>query len=339
MTMEHHNQATPTLEISGDGVAWIVFDSPSASVNILTAGVLSRLNDLLGEIETAARAGRVRGVVVRSGKDRSFIAGADVNAIAAVTDPAEGEAAAMQGQGLFRRLDLLPVPTVAAIDGLCLGGGTELVLACDARIASDRRETRIGLPEVKLGIIPGFGGTTRLPRLVGLREALAMILTGSNVSARKAQRIGLISERMHPGILYERAHALALELAASGDADSRTKRSLVSRLLDDTALGRRVILAQARPRSASRRSKGPSRASPRLPACRPFSPAAWRSCAAGITSSRPRRSSERRCNSSRPCSTASASRPHSCRALTRRHGARPCGRTPSSFSWRRLRTR
>ncbi|MBR9990432.1 MAG: enoyl-CoA hydratase/isomerase family protein, partial [Gemmatimonadetes bacterium] len=125
------------------------------------------------------------------------------------------------------------------------GGGTELVLACDAAVASDRDETRIGLPEIKLGIIPGFGGTTRLPRVIGLREALAMILTGSTISARKAQRIGLIAERMHQGVLYDRAAALGLELAAQR-SDRGRKRSLLSKLLDDTAVGRRVVLAQAR---------------------------------------------------------------------------------------------
>ena len=243
--MKAQDQAALTLDISGDGVAWLVFDRPDAKVNILTAGTLSRLNDLLGAIETAARAGSVRAVVVRSGKDGMFIAGADVQEIAAITDAAQGAAAAAAGQAVFRRLDLLPVPTVAAIDGTCLGGGTELVLACDTAIASDRPETRIGLPEVKLGIIPGFGGTTRLPRMVGLREALAMILTGSAVSPRKAQRIGLIAERMHPGVLYERARAIALDRAGRRQAPARS-RSLLSKVLDDTAVGRRIILAQAR---------------------------------------------------------------------------------------------
>ncbi|HEX6133245.1 MAG TPA: 3-hydroxyacyl-CoA dehydrogenase NAD-binding domain-containing protein [Longimicrobiales bacterium] len=245
MNDESQAQAALTLEIAGDGVAWLVFDRPGSRVNILTREVMTRLNDLLGEIERAARAGRVRAVVVRSGKDGSFIAGADVQQIASITDPAEGAAGAAQGQALFRRLDLLPVPSVAAVDGVCLGGGTELILACDARIASDRSETKIGLPEVKLGIIPGFGGTTRLPRVVGLREALGIILTGSTVSARKAQRIGLISERMHQGVLYERARALALELA-NGRRPPRARRSLLARALDDTPVGRRVILAQAR---------------------------------------------------------------------------------------------
>jgi 3-hydroxyacyl-CoA dehydrogenase/enoyl-CoA hydratase/3-hydroxybutyryl-CoA epimerase len=225
MNTKSQDQAALTLEISGDGVAWLVFDRPDAKLNILTSGVMTRLNDLLGEIEAAARDGRVRAVVVRSGKDGSFIAGADVKEIVAITDPAEGERGAALGQAVFRRLDLLPVPTVAAVDGICLGGGTELILACDVRIASDRPETKIGLPEVKLGILPGFGGTTRLPRIVGLREALAMILTGANVSARKAQRIGLIAERMHPGVLYERARTLALELAGARSAQALAARA------------------------------------------------------------------------------------------------------------------
>jgi 3-hydroxyacyl-CoA dehydrogenase / enoyl-CoA hydratase / 3-hydroxybutyryl-CoA epimerase len=246
MNMKPEDQAALTLDITGDGVAWLVFDRPDARLNILTRGVLTRLNDFLAEIEAAARDGRVRAVVVRSGKDGSFIAGADVNEIRAITDATEGARGAALGQAVYRRLDLLPVPTVAAVDGLCIGGGTELILACDARIASDRPETKIGLPEVKLGIIPGFGGTTRLPRVVGLRESLAMILTGANVSARKAQRIGLIAERMHPSVLYDRAHDLALELAGARGLPPRRKRSLAARALDDTPVGRRIVLRQAR---------------------------------------------------------------------------------------------
>jgi 3-hydroxyacyl-CoA dehydrogenase / enoyl-CoA hydratase / 3-hydroxybutyryl-CoA epimerase len=248
------DQAALTLETSGDGVAWLVFDAPDARVNILKSGVLARLDELLGDIEEDARAGRVRAVVVRSGKDGSFIAGADVREIASMTSAAEAQAGAAEGQRVFRRLDLLPVPTVAAVDGLCLGGGTELILACDARIASDRPETKIGLPEVRLGIIPGFGGTTRLPRVVGLSDALGMILTGSPINARKAQRIGLVSERMHPGVLYERARALALELA-NGARPPRARKPFMKRALDGTAVGRKVVLRQAR-RQVLRETKG-----------------------------------------------------------------------------------
>jgi 3-hydroxyacyl-CoA dehydrogenase / enoyl-CoA hydratase / 3-hydroxybutyryl-CoA epimerase len=245
MTRIQEDQAALTLEISGDGVAWLVFDRPDARLNILSSGVMARLNGLLDEIDSGIRDGRVTAVVVRSGKDGSFIAGADVREIAGVTDAATARQGAELGQQVFLRLDRLPVPTVAAVDGICLGGGTELILACDARIASDRPETKIGLPEVRLGIIPGWGGTTRLPRVIGLSDALGMILTGTNVSARKAQRIGLISERMHAGVLYDRARALALELAA-GKHLHETKKPLVKRALDGTPIGRRVVFRQAR---------------------------------------------------------------------------------------------
>ena len=238
-------QAALSLEVGSDGVAWLVFDTGTGRPNLLGAAVMARLDALLGDLEREAAAGRVRALVIRSGKDGAFIAGADVNEIGAIRTEADGEAAARAGQRVFVRVDRLPIPVVAAVDGLCLGGGTELILACDYRIASDRPETKIGLPEVRLGIIPGFGGTTRLPRLVGTRAALDLILTGRNISARQAQRIGLIDERLHPAQLYERARLAALELA-DGRQQPRTRRALVDRLLENTAPGRRLLLAQAR---------------------------------------------------------------------------------------------
>jgi 3-hydroxyacyl-CoA dehydrogenase/enoyl-CoA hydratase/3-hydroxybutyryl-CoA epimerase len=242
---EAREQAALSLEVEGDGVAWLVFDTGTDRPNLLRAEVMARLDALLGEIEQGARARRIRAVVVRSGKDGAFIAGADVNEIGAIRTEADGEAGARAGQRVFLRLDRLSVPVVAAVDGLCLGGGTELILACDYRLASDRRETKIGLPEIRLGIIPGFGGTTRLPPLVGLRAALDLILTGRPVDARKAQRIGLIDERLHPAQLYARAHAVAIDLA-EGRRPPRARRGLLQRALEDTRPGRRLILAQAR---------------------------------------------------------------------------------------------
>jgi 3-hydroxyacyl-CoA dehydrogenase/enoyl-CoA hydratase/3-hydroxybutyryl-CoA epimerase len=194
---EVDDQAALTLDVSGDGVAWLVFDRPDSKVNLLTAGVIRRLDELAGEIEAGVRDGTVKGVVVISGKPGTFIAGADVNEIAGITDEQEGYRASREGQRVFRRIEDLAAPVVCAIDGTCLGGGTELALACGRRIASDRNSTRIGLPEVRLGILPGFGGTTRLPRLVGLTAALPIILTGQPVSASKAKRIGLVEEVMH----------------------------------------------------------------------------------------------------------------------------------------------
>ena len=247
-------QAALTLDIASDGVAWIIFDNGESRPNILTRDVMQRLGNALEQIENATSNGRVRAVVIRSGKAGSFIAGADIAEFATLSDALEGEAGARAGQQLFARVDALRVPTVCAIDGICLGGGTELALACDYRIASDRPETKIGLPEVRLGILPGFGGTTRLPRLVGLQAALDLILTGSNADARKALKIGLVDERVHPAILYERARAAALEIAEGRKAQHQ-KKPLLSRFLDDTGPGRKVLMSQAR-KKVEKETKG-----------------------------------------------------------------------------------
>ncbi len=203
---------------------------------------MARLDTLLGEVEAGAQSGGVRALIVRSGKPGAFIAGADVNEIAAIATADEGTAAAREGQRIFWRLERLPILTIAAIDGLCLGGGTELVLACTIRIATQSPQTRIGLPEVRLGILPGFGGTTRLPRLVGLAAALPIILTGSPVDARKAQRVGLVDEAVPPSVLLERAVALA----HGAPRRPRRRQPLVARLIDRTYPGQRVALARAR---------------------------------------------------------------------------------------------
>ncbi len=234
-----------TLRVDDDHVAWLIFDGPG-KLNILTSAVLTRFNDLLGEAEQGITAGRIKAVIVRSGKDGSFIAGADIDEIAEITDPAEGAEKARLGQAIFTRLSRLKAPVIAAIDGICLGGGTEMILACRYRLASDRKETRIGLPEVMLGILPGFGGTTRLPRLVGLSNALPIILTGKPVDAKKAERTGLVDERVPTPALYSRAHDVALAFIAGKPPAKKKKKPVGARLLDHTALGHQVILRQAR---------------------------------------------------------------------------------------------
>ena len=151
------------------------------------------LDGVVAQASDAARAGTLRALLVESGRPDSFIAGADVTAIAAVAESGDREiatGAVRAGQALFARIAALPVPTVAAIQGICLGGGKELALACDYRVCDDDDRTRIGLPEVQLGILPAWGGTTRLPRLVGLRGALGLMLTGKPARVSKARRIG-----------------------------------------------------------------------------------------------------------------------------------------------------
>src|SRR6516162_3954764 len=191
------------------GAVELVFDDPAHKVNVLDEAALTDLNMALVEIEGI----KPSGVVLRSGKSGSFIAGADIATIGSITDRARVQELIQLAHGAFNRLAGLPCPTVAAIDGVCLGGGTELALACDSRVAAEEPRTQIGLPEVLLGIFPGFGGTTRLPRLVGLAAALDLILTGRSVDARRAEKLGLIGRAVPAAWLLEHAHRRLAELA------------------------------------------------------------------------------------------------------------------------------
>lgn len=190
--------ASPLLSLEDGGLAHLVFDAPDRSANILTSGTMERLAEILRGLREACAGGEVRGVLVSSRKP-TFIVGADIGELAAVRGGDAAEAVARVGHDIFLELEELPVPTVAAIHGACMGGGTELALACDYRVASDHPKTRIGLPEVRLGILPAWGGTTRLPRLVGLRSALEPLLSAKPLSGSEARRIGLVDDLLpHP---------------------------------------------------------------------------------------------------------------------------------------------
>ncbi len=226
-----------------DGVAIVTFDLPESKVNILTLQVLEELGDLMGDLEEMGDA--IRGAIFVSGKKNNFIAGADLALIEGITDPETGAALSGKGQDAFDRLAALPFPTVAAINGSCLGGGLEFALACDFRVASDSPATFLGQPETQLGIIPGFGGTQRLPRLVGLPESLRMITAGSNVFPAKAKRIGLVNEVTVPEHLMEAAMA-ALEGRLHRRKRERKIHQVVEGLLERFRFGRRIITNQAR---------------------------------------------------------------------------------------------
>ena len=233
------------VETAEGGAVELVFDHPDRKVNVLDETALTDLNVALVEIERLKPAG----VILRSGKSGSFIAGADVQAIGAITDRARVLELIQLAHGAFGRLAALPCPTVAAIDGPCLGGGTELALACDSRIAAEEPRTQIGLPEIMLGIFPGFGGTTRLPRLVGLSTALDLILTGRGIDARRAERMGLVARAVPGAWLMEYAHRRLAELAKRPPRrrrDAWRAKGLPAWLLDGTPMGRAVALGQAR---------------------------------------------------------------------------------------------
>lgn len=181
------------LEVDPQGIAWLTFDQHGSSVNVLNEATLRELDDHLDALELDPA---IHALVIRSAKDKVFVAGADLKAIRNL--PPSGVNAMIElGQAVFSRLAALPLPKVAAIHGACVGGGFELALACDARVASDDDATRIGLPETQLGLIPAWGGSTRLPRLIGLPKALDLILSGKLVKASQALRLGMV-DRLVP---------------------------------------------------------------------------------------------------------------------------------------------
>ncbi|HEX4953300.1 MAG TPA: 3-hydroxyacyl-CoA dehydrogenase NAD-binding domain-containing protein [Thermoanaerobaculia bacterium] len=186
-------------------LAWLWLDEPGRRVNTLSARLLSAFEGWLAELEQHPPAG----LVVISAKPDTFVAGADLEELAGLADQAGVLALVRQGHGLLLRLEKLPCPTVAAIHGACLGGGLELALACRFRVATRAAATRLGLPEVELGLIPGLGGTQRLPRRIGVMAALDLLLTGRRLDAESALRRGLVDEVCDPPDLEEVAERLA----------------------------------------------------------------------------------------------------------------------------------
>jgi 3-hydroxyacyl-CoA dehydrogenase/enoyl-CoA hydratase/3-hydroxybutyryl-CoA epimerase len=207
-----------TYSADADRVGWIVFDDPTGKANVFNAATLAALGVALDTAEAAAP----RALVIASGKERIFIAGADLKALASLPDAMTATEFAREGQQLFARLTDFSVPVVCAIHGACAGGGYELALACHRRIASDASATRIGLPETGLGLIPGWGGTVRLPRLLGAKRALDHILKAQLLDAASALAAGLVDAVVPAAELRACAKADALRLAAGGAAGRPT---------------------------------------------------------------------------------------------------------------------
>ncbi|MBL9214701.1 MAG: enoyl-CoA hydratase/isomerase family protein [Opitutaceae bacterium] len=207
------SQLPVTTSIDADGVGWITFDDPGSRANAFNPPMLAALREAIAGLEGAAG---LKAVVLVSAKEKIFIAGADLRWIAALPDAAAAAQLSREGQELFGRLAALKVPVVAAIHGACAGGGFELALAGAWRVASDAKETTVGLPEVGVGLIPGWGGCVRLPRLVGAAAAAGHILKAALVPAADALKAGLVDELAPAAELRLRAKAAALRLAAAG---------------------------------------------------------------------------------------------------------------------------
>ena len=232
---------------SRDDIALITFDTPGSSVNTFTPAARAEFIAILDRLEKDQS---IKAAVLFSGKPDVWIAGADVEELTSLPTAADAERLSQLGHGLMQRVERLRAPLIAAIQGACLGGGLELALACAYRIAADTPKTILALPEVNLGLIPGAGGTQRLPRTVGLQQALDMILRGSNVRGRKALQTALVDELVHPAILREIALARAQAFAAGRPPARRKPKG--GFLLEGNPVGRAVVFRQAREQIRSR---------------------------------------------------------------------------------------
>ncbi|HMH19201.1 MAG TPA: 3-hydroxyacyl-CoA dehydrogenase NAD-binding domain-containing protein [Burkholderiales bacterium] len=231
------------LETDRDNIVWLSFDKPDASANILSAEVMSELDRILDELGAKIP----RGLVIRSGKDSGFIAGADVEEFTKLKDADDVMRLVKRGWDLYNKLASLPCPTLALVNGFCMGGGVELALACRYRVAVDQPGTRFALPEVMLGILPAWGGVMRLPRLVGPTAALDMLLTGRSVDARRAKRMGLVDVAVPPRIQENTARMMVLEAPRLG-------KPPFFQWLMSSALLRPLVVSMARKQVASKAS-------------------------------------------------------------------------------------
>ena len=256
------------------GMMTAILNVPDQPVNIFNESVMHDLDELIRAVE---HDDSVRALVFRSGKDSGFLAGADLKIIGSLTTPESAQEICWAGQELLRRLEDLHVPTVAVISGVCLGGGLEFALACKHRIVVDDARTKLGLPEVELGLIPGWGGTQRLPRLIGVSAALPMLLTGKKVGAKDAVRIGL-ADVVCKADAVDAEIAMLLGVHLTGDpaenyeADSHFNASrfwnsfarpgffhrIFNGMKDRTWIGQRIVMLMARRGITSRSNDYPA---------------------------------------------------------------------------------
>ncbi len=228
------------LRRDDERIAWATLDRQGTSTNTLSAEVMAELAQLLDELDRDPP----KGLIFRSGKTAGFIAGADIEEFTRLDSAATARDLVQRGWDLYNRLAAVPYPTLALIRGHCMGGGTELALACRFRIVVDEPATRIALPEVMLGIVPGWGGMLRLPQVVGPAAALDMMLTGKGIDAKKAKRIGLADECVPPRVMENAARKLVLS--------GRPRRRLpwLQRLMNGPL--KAFVAAQARKKTAQK---------------------------------------------------------------------------------------
>lgn len=231
------------LHKDGD-VGILTFDLANEKVNKLSEQSLGELELILKQVPTHSG---IKALLIRSAKKGSFIVGADINVIQKLKDETEAAFASTFGQKIFNLLEDLKIPTLAAVEGPCMGGGTELILSCRYRVASDHEKTVIGLPEVKLGLLPGWGGTYRLPKLVGLMAGTDMILTGKGIRADKALKMGLVDAVIPSAIFTEKSLEFAQGLARGEKIPGKKFRQvpLAEKILTENFIGRKIFFKKA----------------------------------------------------------------------------------------------
>ncbi len=237
---EEQNQSAFTLEKKDNGIAVLIMDVPGESMNTLKAEFGEQISGMLDQIESD---NTIKGLVVASGKSNSFVAGADITMLDACETAEQAQTLSSSGQAIFDRIEKMKIPVIAAIHGPALGGGLELALCCHARVCSDDSKTVVGLPEVQLGLLPGTGGTQRLPALIGIQQSMQMMLTGKQVKAKQAKKLGIVDDVVPETILLD----VAFKMAAKGRVKPKQlKLSLVNKFLEKTPFGQQIVFKQAR---------------------------------------------------------------------------------------------
>lgn len=234
-----------SFKIIEDSIGILTFDLPDEKVNKFNTKTMQEFSD---QIQQLKQMQEIKGLLFVSNKPGIFIAGADIKEIEQIVDENIGYELARKGQNVFAEFGKLPFTTIAVIDGACMGGGTELALNCTYRLATDSKKTKIGLPEVNLGLLPGWSGTTRLPRLTGLQRSLDIILTGRHMDAKRAYRSGLIDKIIAAEWAMEKAIEFAKEVIA-GNTKKYIKRrkthGLINFIIEKTPLGRKIVFSKA----------------------------------------------------------------------------------------------
>ena len=229
-----------TLTKKDNGIAILSMDVPGETMNTLKAEFGDEISAMLDDIEADTS---IKGVVLTSGKSNSFVAGADITMLNACQSAEDAATIAAGGQAIFDRIEAMNTTFVAAIHGPALGGGLELALACHYRVCSDSPATQVGLPEVQLGLLPGSGGTQRLPRLIGIQQAMKMMLTGASVRAKQAKKYGIVDDVVPLSILLDVAEKFALKPKTKRQAP---QKSVMDKVLENTGPGRSMLFKKAR---------------------------------------------------------------------------------------------